>query len=173
MKNQIAEKYVIVGGAGHTTETLRQYVREEHPELDVDGKPEAEVFQKYLNAVYNCHADYLEIKSTNCGNNITYFLELLKKNFISFESIILCQDATMQNRMDAGLRKCVSDEVTVINYASYRAEVITDGSTLSYKDNIPGEVETAFAHLKTVYGNQIREANPLYASVKGNGVDLT
>ncbi len=213
MKNQIAEKYVIVGGAGHTTETLRQCVREEHPELDVDGKPEAEVFQKYLNAVYNCHADYLEIKSTNCGNNITYFLELLKKNFISFESIILCQDATMQNRMDAGLRKCVSDEVTVINYASYRAEVITDGSTLSYKDNIhgmwrmeryinllmgeiqrltddengygpkgkdyiahvdiPGEVETAFAHLKTVYGNQIREANPLYASVKGNGVALT
>ena len=68
MKNQIAEKYVIVGGAGHTTETLRQCVREEHPELDVDGKPEAEVFQKYLNAVYNCHADYLEIKSTNCGN---------------------------------------------------------------------------------------------------------
>ena len=68
MKNRIAEKYVIVGGAGHTTETLRQCAREEHPELDVDGKPEAEVFQKYLNAVHHCHADYLEIKSTNCGN---------------------------------------------------------------------------------------------------------
>lgn len=28
--------------------------------------------------------------------------------------------------------------MTVINYASYRAEVITDGSTLSYKENIHG-----------------------------------
>lgn len=206
MKNRIAEKYVIVGGAGHTTETLRQCAREEHPELDVDGKPEAEVFQKYLNAVHHCHADYLETKSTNCGNNITYLLELLKKNSISFQSIILCQDATMQNRMDAGLRKYVSDEVTIINYASYRAEVVADGSTLSYKENIhgmwkmeryinllmgeiprltddengygpkgkdyiahvdiPDEVETAFAQLKTIYGNQVREANPLYASVK-------
>ena len=34
MKDHIAKKYVIVGGAGHTTETLRLKMHEEFPEHD-------------------------------------------------------------------------------------------------------------------------------------------
>lgn len=138
MKNGIAEKYVIVGGAGHTTDTLRQKVQEECPTIITDGLPEAEVFNRYLDVMYGLKADYLEIQSTNCGNNITYLLDLLKQYGIAFRSIILCQDATMQRRMDAGLRKYIFDDVTVINFASYKAEVIVKNDRLDYSENIHG-----------------------------------
>ena len=77
IRDQIAKVYVIVGGAGHTTETLRQTVHSEYPAIETDGLPEAEIFQRYLKEVYSCEADHLETKSTNCGNNITLLLELL------------------------------------------------------------------------------------------------
>ena len=32
IKNNIAKKYIIVGGAGHTTETLRQKIHQEYPD---------------------------------------------------------------------------------------------------------------------------------------------
>lgn len=138
IKNGIAENYVIVGGAGHTTDTLRQKVQEECPTIITDGLPEAEVFNRYLDVMYGLKADYLEIQSTNCGNNITYLLDLLKQYGIAFRSIILCQDATMQRRMDAGLRKYIFDDVTVINFASYKAEVIVKNDRLDYSENIHG-----------------------------------
>ena len=120
----IAKKYVIVGGVGHTTETLRARMKDEHPEFDTDGLSEAECFQNYLKSVHGVEADYLETKSTNCGNNITNLLELLKENSIEHGSIILMQDATMQRRMDAGMRRYAGKDTTVINYASYRATTV-------------------------------------------------
>lgn len=204
MKNKIAGKYIIVGGAGHTTENLRQSVHQEYPAIMTDGLPEAEIFNLYLEAVYGLKADYLEKESTNCGNNITYLLALLKRNDIAFKNIILCQDATMQRRMDAGLRKYVLDGVTIINYAAYKAEVIVRDDQFAYSSDIhgmwdieryvnllmgeiprladnadgygpggkdfiahvdiPERVNASFEKLKKVYGEGIREADPLYAS---------
>ncbi len=138
MKERIAEKYVIVGGAGHTTETLRQRVRQEYPSLRTEGLSEAEIFQGYLSAVYGLQADYLETESTNCGNNITNLLALLEEKGIPFRSIILCQDASMQRRMEAGLRKYVSDEVRIINYAAYEAEVAVKEGALAYSSESHG-----------------------------------
>ncbi len=138
MKQRAARTYLIVGGEGHTTETLRRKVREEIPQIETEGLAEAEVFQQYLWERYGVKADGLEKKSTNCGNNITYLLELLKREKIPCRSIILCQDATMQRRMEAGLRKYVGDEVKIINYAAYHAEVMADGEELSYRNEIHG-----------------------------------
>ena len=126
IKNFVAKKYIIVGGAGHTTDTLRQVVHLEYPDIETTDLSEAEIFQKYIKHVYGCMADYLETKSTNCGNNITYLLDLLKENNISFKSIILSQDASMQRRMAAGLKKYVKEDVTIINYATYCAKVFED-----------------------------------------------
>ena len=160
MKDRIAKAYVIVGGAGHTTEALRQKV----------------------------HG----------------VLEMLKENNIKCSSIILCQDATMQRRMDAGLRKYTSGDLLIINYASYRASVIVKDDDLVYSEpihgmwnmdryvnllmgeiprlkddesgygpkgknfiahvDIPETVYDAFKQLKAVYGDITREANPEYAS---------
>lgn len=138
IKNFVAKKYIIVGGAGHTTDTLRQVVHLEYPDIETTDLSEAEIFQKYIKHVYGCMADYLETKSTNCGNNITYLLDLLKENNISFKSIILSQDASMQRRMAAGLKKYVKEDVTIINYATYCASVISCGEELCYTENIHG-----------------------------------
>lgn len=54
------------------------------------------------------------------------------------EAIKNGQDATMQRRMDAGLRKYISDDVTVINFAAYKAEVTVKNGQLAYSENIHG-----------------------------------
>lgn len=138
MKNQAAKKYIIVGGEGHTTESLRQKVHEAYPAILTKGLPEAEIFNRYLKTVYGLEADHLETESTNCGNNITYLLKLLQDRCIAFKSIILCQDAAMQRRMDAGLRKYAPGDTKIINYAAYRAKVAVRDGRLAYTSHIPG-----------------------------------
>lgn len=138
MENNIAEKYVIVGGAGHTTESLRIKMHELYSDIETKDLPEARVFAKYLKYKYGLEPDYLECESTNCGNNITYLLDLLRENNISFKSIILSQDSTMQHRMEAGLKKYVDSSVQIINYAVYSAKVIVDHSVLAYDKSILG-----------------------------------
>ncbi len=135
--NKIAHTYVIVGGAGHTTETLRQRVHDEYPAIETADLPEAEVFQRYLRTVHGCEADLLETQSTNCGNNISYLLDLLRTHDVPCRSIILTQDATMQRRMAAGLAKLAPD-IRCLNYAAYRAEVVVRDNTLTYAQNIHG-----------------------------------
>lgn len=138
MHNHTAKYYIIVGGAGHTTETLRTIVHQEFPDIETAGLPEARIFNAYLKARYGLEADYLECGSTNCGNNITYLLHLLKEREISFQSIILAQDAAMQHRMEAGLRKYVPNDVIIINYAVYQANVGIRNGELVYENNIHG-----------------------------------
>lgn len=205
IKNKIAKKYIISGGAGHTTETLRKKVHMEFPSIETESLTEAEIFQVYLETVYGLKADFLECNSTNCGNNITYLLELIREKGLPFRSIILAQDATMQCRMEAVLRKYMTD-ILIINFSTYRAKVIVKNSQLVYEEEIKGmwdmdryitllmgeiprlsdniegygpngkgyiahtdipiEVEKAFAELKKEYAGMVREANPLYASIK-------
>ncbi|MDO5516036.1 MAG: YdcF family protein [Clostridium sp.] len=208
MKNDIAEKYIIVGGAGHTTETLRIKVHEEYPEIETKDLSEAEIFSLYIKYKYSLEPDYLECNSTNCGNNITNLLDLLNENNIEFKSIILSQDATMQRRMEAVLRKYVDEDVEIINFATYEAKVIEKDNELEFEFDIPGmwdmeryitllmgeiprltddkdgygpngkgyiahvdipdEVMQAFSELKEIYGESIREANPMYGTKKNN-----
>ena len=138
IKNNIAKKYIIVGGAGHTTETLRIKINKEFPSIETKGLSEAKIFANYLRYKYGLEADYLECNSTNCGNNITFLLDLLKQNNISFNSIILAQDATMQHRMEAGLRKYINYNILIVNYAVYSAKVIIKNSELVFEDRILG-----------------------------------
>lgn len=138
MKEQVAKTYIIVGGEGHTTESLRLRVHQEYPDIEVSGKAEAEVFSEYIYKKYGLKADFLECKSTNCGNNITLLLKLMKEKKISCRSVILSQDATMQHRMEAGLRKYISDDVTIINFATYSARVVEKDGKMLYEKEIYG-----------------------------------
>ncbi|MEI0749371.1 YdcF family protein [Brachyspira pulli] len=138
IKNNIAEKYIIVGGAGHTTETLRNKMSNELPNIDLNNLKEAEIFNNYINTKYGLKADLLELESTNCGNNITYLLKLLKENNIDFKSIIISQDSTMQYRMEAALRKYVPKDILIINYAVYKVNVICKDNELVYDKDILG-----------------------------------
>ena len=131
IKENVAKHYLIVGGEGHTTQSLRDRVHAEYPQIETDGLPEAKVFEAYLKEKYDLAVDYLECNSTNCGNNIAYLLDTLNKHCIEWNSIILMQDATMQHRMEAGLRKHLedgqhqnTDDYIIINFASYQANVV-------------------------------------------------
>ena len=137
IKNHVAKTYIIVGGAGHTTDSLRQKFKNIYPDFDVSNLSEAEIFDEYIKRRYKLSADYLECKSTNCGNNITYLLDLIEENNIHCQSMILSQDATMQRRMSAGLKKYRPD-ILAINYAAYQAYLVDDGSKLNYQTEIFG-----------------------------------
>lgn len=132
MRAGAARAYVIVGGAGHTTEALRARARELCPDLAFpDDAPEAEVFAAYLEARHGLAPDLLETRSTNCGNNITYLRDLLVGRGVPCRSVILAQDATMQRRMAAGAALEMPG-VQVVNYATYQTEVIVCADGLGY-----------------------------------------
>jgi len=132
IQNKIAKKYVIVGGFGHTTATLQQTVIEQYPDIPATKMQEAEIFSILLQKRFHLSPDLLETQSTNCGNNITYLLALLQENQIDCHSIILAQDATMQKRMSACLEKYVSKEIQIINYATYKVDLINDNGQLTF-----------------------------------------
>jgi len=138
IQNKIAKKYLIVGGYGHTTATLQQTVAKQYPGLKTSEMQEADLFATLLKKRFNLQVDYLETKSTNCGNNITYLLDLLKQKHIDFQSIILAQDATMQKRMSACLDKYVSSDVEVINFATYQNQLTIKNQELAFTKDIPG-----------------------------------
>lgn len=142
MKNDAAKKYIIVGGRGHTTDSLEEQFYKLYPNSDKNSIlseiSEAEIFRNYLKHKYNLQPDFLEIHSTNCGNNITNLLKLLKEKNITFKNIIISQDATMQLRMEAILKKYLSENIKIINFATYSAKVCVKDEKLCFENDIFG-----------------------------------
>ena len=136
MREGVAEKYIIVGGEGHTTQALREQMHRACPDICTDHLPEAEIFAAYLHRE-NMTADFLETKSTNCGNNITNLLELLHENNVPHASMILVQDASMQRRMAAGLLRHAPD-CRIISYAAYQAVFEEQGGQLVLRSDAWG-----------------------------------
>ena len=131
----MASRLMIVGGEGHTTEALRQNIHNAYPTIPTKGKMEAEVMSAYIQMKYGIKDCLLECESTNCGNNVTNTLQVLEDNQIAYEHMIIMQDATMQNRMDAGFRKFLKNKcVQIINFASYQVEVTVADNELVYAE---------------------------------------
>lgn len=137
MKNCAAKTYVIVGGEGHTTQSLRDIAHDQYPDFITDGLSEAEVFSGIMLRRHGLQPDFLECASTNCGNNITNLLALLRRENISAERFILTQDASMQRRMEAGLRKHAPD-AQIVSYAAYEARVVVRDGALAFDRPIRG-----------------------------------
>ncbi|MCH3971160.1 MAG: YdcF family protein [Oscillospiraceae bacterium] len=137
MKENVAKCYMIVGGVGHTTQALRDRVQAAFPGWNTAGLPEAELLNGCLKRKYGLSADLLECRSTNCGNNITFLLELLKKQHMNIHSCILMQDASMQRRMAAVMRKARPD-MTIINYASYNVQVVEQNGQPAFESTPSG-----------------------------------
>jgi len=129
MRERVAKKYIIVGGEGHTTQALRDLVQREYPQIKTAGLAEAQVYAEYLKLVHGLEADALECRSTNCGNNITNLLALMAGMGLECRSVILVQDATMQRRMAAGLRRH-APQILPISFASYRVLLSDENSVM-------------------------------------------
>lgn len=136
LENHLASHTVIVGGCGHTTPVLIEKMSQALPNLDLEGLSEAELFQKYLQNKYHLEAELLETKSTNCGNNITYLLDLLETKGIDWQSMLLMQDASMMRRMSATLKK-FAPEKTIIDYATYKVRVTEIQDKLEFEKELP------------------------------------
>jgi hypothetical protein len=116
MRAGVARHYMIVGGEGHTTDALRARLG------DPAARTEAALFERYLRRRYALSPDLIEQESTNCGNNVTNALAVLRAANVPHRSMVLIQDATMQLRMDAGFRLHVP-ESRLVNYAAHQTLV--------------------------------------------------
>lgn len=145
MERDVATRYAIVGGRGHATFWLERAMERELVDWDdsVCDKPdasacsEAEMLAALLAQRTGRHVDLLETRSTNCGNNITYLLDMLDKEPLPPARVVLCQDATMQRRMDATWRRQARDRTryasaAIVNWAAYEARVTWQDDGLAF-----------------------------------------
>ena len=145
MERGIAHEYAVVGGRGHATYGLERAIERLRAESgdsacvpDPKTASEAEMLAAVLRMRHGVAPDFLETRSTNCGNNIEYLLDALDERETVPKSVVLCQDAAMQRRMDATWRRQVRDRpryagTRVINWASYRVKLVWRDDALVYE----------------------------------------
>jgi hypothetical protein len=139
MRKRVASHYMVVGGEGHTTDALRVHLQQRMGWRDVAASStEAALFDRYLRERYGLSADLLEQHSTNCGSNVENAISLLRAERIPQHRLVLVQDATMQQRMDAGFRRHAAPETQVVNYASHQTTVQCVDGVLAYVAAPPG-----------------------------------
>ncbi len=97
--------------------------------------------KKFMAIPHNSKCRYGERGAADAKPKAQIILDVLSSILATqmpCRSIILCQDATMQRRMEMGLRKYRPQGMEIINYAAYQAEVVAQGSQLIYREAIPG-----------------------------------
>ena len=98
---------VLVGGEGHTTDALRDLLR------DDSGRTEADLMAAYLQREHGIEDVLLERQSSNCGENVVLARDLVRAAGLAPRTVALVQDPTMQRRMDAVFRLVWPDGVAV------------------------------------------------------------
>lgn len=135
-KQGIAKRMMIAGGEGHTTVTLRQTIHSKYPEIETEGRAEADIIAAYLEKKQGITGCLTERTSTNCGNNVANALKVVEEAGLNPRHIIILQDSSMQRRMDAGFKKMWAHKhVEIINFASYRAKVTVAQDALCFEDS--------------------------------------
>ena len=123
-KNNLCDKILINGGIGHSTQILRDEIRKD-PKfnlIEVENRAEADIFFDIMTEIYNINSNNIivENKSTNCGDNAKKAIEMLNELNISYNSLLLIQDPTMQLRTYASFLKYIdAEKVKLINYAPF------------------------------------------------------
>lgn len=135
-KQGIAKKMMIVGGEGHTTDTLRGIIHSKCPEFETKDKAESDIISYYIKKKYGIDGCLIERESTNCGNNISNALKVIEENNLTPKHIFILQDSSMQLRMDAGFKKmCTNNDIQIINFAAYKIKVVAKQNMLCFEDN--------------------------------------
>jgi uncharacterized SAM-binding protein YcdF (DUF218 family) len=101
---------------------------------ELDSASEATLYDRYLRERHGLAANLLEERSTNCGSNVTNSLALLRERGLPHRRLVLIQDATMQQRMDAGFRRHADRGTTIVNYASHQTTVHAADGRLTFDD---------------------------------------
>lgn len=139
-QNGLARHLMVVGGIGHTTQSLRTKFQERFSDMAVAGRTEAGMIADYLDRAYAIRDILMETASTNCGNNVINALRMLRNNDIEARSLLILQDPSMQRRMAAGFAKVLgaTTAVQVISYAPYHPKLIVSDGTLQWSQSYWG-----------------------------------
>ena len=145
-QQNIAKNYLLVGGAGHTTEALRQKMQLSLADIDISTKSEAEIFALYLKNKYNITDCLLETKSTNCGN----------------DKLCLAQNNIWQMWNIDKYIELLMGEIPRLtdNINGYGPQ----GKDFIAHVDIPQEVHSAYQYLYQHLNIKTRQANSLYAT---------
>ena len=97
-----AKRLMIVGGNGHSSQNLRDNIAS-HPRygaVATAGRPEADILADILVEFLGVERTRIlvENRSTNCGNNATYALEVARRSGPIPECVVIVQDPLMQRR---------------------------------------------------------------------------
>lgn len=180
-----AERLMVVGGRGHTTDLW----------LDLVGAPrgqaEAPVVAAYLAREHGLRDVLLETESTNCGDNVRRALAVARGNGLRPRSVVLVQDPSMQRRMDAVFRLVWPEAVAVnrpgalpgtheVAWPRERWVQLVVGEVPRLRDDadgygprgaghlahvdVPEPVEAAYARLVAAHPDWGRPADPRQAS---------
>lgn len=137
-KSGLAKKLMIVGGIGHSTQELRDNINKKYPNIETAEKPEADIIAELLEQEFNIKTEdiIIENKSSNCGENAGNALQTIKENNYSPKTVLLMQDPTMQQRIDACFKKEWKDEdVIFINYAAFVPYLKENNGELEFINN--------------------------------------
>ncbi|GGQ48397.1 ElyC/SanA/YdcF family protein [Couchioplanes azureus] len=132
VKDDVAARFMVAGGQGHSTDVLRAAMRRHTDCDDVADRTEAALFDRYLRERYGIQIDLLEHESTNCGSNVRNALALLAARDVPHRRILIIQDGSMQRRMDAGFRR-YAPGVRLVNFAAHRTPVELVGDELGFR----------------------------------------
>ncbi len=133
-----ADKLLISGGIGHSTGYLYENLKavdKTYKQLKLCEKSEAELLSQLISKKKKIKfSDILiEKKSTNCGSNAYESLKLLREKRMSFTTVLLIQDATMQRRTFASFkREWISQNVKFYNYSIQKPEIIKIKNMVSF-----------------------------------------
>lgn len=130
-ENNLCDKILINGGIGHSTQILRDEIRKDSSFdfIEVENKSEADIFFDIMTKVYSINPNKIivENQSTNCGDNAKKAIDLLSELNISYNSLLLIQDPTMQLRTYASFLKYIdAKEVKLVNYTPFIPTINSD-----------------------------------------------
>ncbi len=169
----IAERILVVGGVGHSTNHLWEAVRTQADlsSIEVEGRPEAEILRDVLSLRHGVPASamLIENRSTNCGSNAWEAKRVLEEGRVSYHRLLLIQDPTMQRRTHASFERAWRghSDVEFISYAPFvtKTGLTADGewelnpnawSSERFMSLILGEIPRLIDH-PTGYGPKGRD----------------
>ena len=141
----LAGRILVSGGVGHSTPYLRDALRG-HPrygDVPTAARSEAAVTADVLRTHHGVPGDALlvEEQSTNCGENASCSVDVLRRESLQVRSLLVVQDPTMQRRTHESFRRSLREapDVRLLSYAPF-VPTVPDAGAAGVTDDDGTEV---------------------------------
>jgi uncharacterized SAM-binding protein YcdF (DUF218 family) len=121
----VAGHVLVSGGVGHSTPYLLEALRH-HPAYDdvpTAARSESAVIAEILRRHHGVPGSAIQLdeRSTNCGENAAYSVEILRRDTPTPRTVLLLQDPTMQRRTHESFRRSLRalGDVRLVSFAPF------------------------------------------------------